>query len=173
MVPPFDLSRNPSLRPMKYRSMLASSVRPYLASLLVLITYWPLSPLPYHYDLESSPTIPTDYAQLDLGHTSLLHFRSSRSLLLLASAKPGLTSSSCSPTGLTSSYCSPTGHSSSHWNLWTCHPVLDLSPSTGQSPSVHPNPLGSILLSYLVLAQSREPSLVLPKLLAPTRTFVY
>ncbi|KAJ7760353.1 hypothetical protein B0H16DRAFT_1719858 [Mycena metata] len=86
---------------------------PYLASLLVLTTYWPLSPLPYHYDLGSSPTIPTDYAQLDLDHT-LLHFRSPRSLLLLASATPGLTSSSRSFAG----------HSSSHWNLWTCHPVL-------------------------------------------------
>ncbi|KAJ7769383.1 hypothetical protein B0H16DRAFT_1715846 [Mycena metata] len=41
--------------------MLASSVQPYLASLLVLTTYWPPSPLPYHYDLGSSPTIPTDF----------------------------------------------------------------------------------------------------------------
>ncbi|KAJ7782920.1 hypothetical protein B0H16DRAFT_1447161 [Mycena metata] len=92
--------------------MLASSVQPYLASLLVLITYWSLSPLPYHYDLGSSPMIPTNYAQLDLDHTSL-HFRSPHSLLL-ASATPGLTLSSHSPTG----------HSSSHWNLWTCHPAL-------------------------------------------------
>ncbi|KAJ7719010.1 hypothetical protein B0H16DRAFT_1796273 [Mycena metata] len=118
MVPLIRPISEPASSPDEYRSMFASSVRPYLASLLVLTTYWPLSPLPYHYDLGSSPTIPTDYAQLDLDLTSP-HFLSPHSLLLLTSTTPGLTSSSCSPTG----------HSSSHWNLWTCHPALVHSPA--------------------------------------------